>query len=128
MNTDIQALIVWGASIVMVALAMEFTKAFKESKPKFWRTLSIILSAVGTLSVWFGMKHTGNNWLLPLVLGSGWLLQYGIDMFGWKKLFTLVFNGMAKKYGYEKIPNEKQNNTVPQPLNRGKEQQCVDKD
>lgn len=128
MNTDIQTLIVWGASIVMVALAMEFTKAFKESKPMFWRTLSIILSAVGTLSVWFGMKHTGNNWLLPLVLGSGWLLQYGIDMFGWKKLFTLVFNGMAKKYGYEKIPNEKQNNMVPQPLNRGKEQQCVDKD
>ncbi len=103
MSNDKIAIIVWVTSILTVAVAMELTKAFKEKARWFWTSLSVFLSAVGTLSVWFGLEHTGNCFLLPIVLIAGWLAQYVVDMLGVKKVFLWVFNGMAKKYGYEKI-------------------------
>jgi len=101
------ALIVYVASIVVVAVVMELVKATRTRKPAFWWSLSAIISAVCTCSVWFGMPHEGNIWLLPMALIAGYVGQYVLDMYGVKKAFVKAFNAYAQKHGYEKIEEPK---------------------
>jgi len=111
MSNDKIALILFVASIVIVAIIMELIKAARTKKPVFWWSLSGIMSSICTLSVWFGVDHTGKIGLLPLALITGYVGQYVLDMYGVKKVFIKVFNAYATKHGYEKI----------------KEIECVDK-
>ena len=106
MSNDKIALILFVASICIVAVAMELVKSTGTKKPIFWWTLSGIMSAVCTCSVWFGVDHTGNLWLLPLALIAGYAGQYTLDMYGVKKVFVKVFNALAVKHGYEKIEDK----------------------
>ena len=108
MRPDVIALILFLVSMICVATVMELTKAFKTKKPSFWWALSTILSSACTLSVWFGIAHTGKQPLLVLVLIVGYIGQYLIDMYGVKKFVIKVFNALAKKHGYEKIPEQKE--------------------
>ncbi len=103
MEPDKVAVIVWFASIVSIAMVMEFTKAFKSKARGFWYSLSAILSVSATCSVWFGLDHSGNIFLLPLVIFIGWIAQYAIDMYGFKKLADKFAHAWAVKHGYEKI-------------------------
>jgi hypothetical protein len=107
MKPDIIALILFLVSMICVATVMELTKAFKPKKPSFWWLLSAMLSSICTLSVWWGVDHTGKPALLVLVLIVGYIGQYLIDMYGVKKFVIKVFNALAKKHGYEKIQESK---------------------
>jgi len=101
------AIILFITSIVVVATTMELFKLTPEPKTKwYWRVLGAGLSAVCTVSVWFGVAHTGTIYLLPLALIAGYVFQYALDMFGVKKAFLLVAKAYAKKHGYEPIEEE----------------------
>ena len=102
-KTDLIALVLFAVSIVAVATVMELTKTFRTKKPPFWWILSAVLSGVCTLSVWFGVDHTGKPALLVLALIVGYIGQYLVDMYGVKKFAVKAFNAWAKKHGYEKI-------------------------
>ena len=96
------AIILFISSIVVVATTMELFKLTPEPKTKwYWRVLGGLLSAVCTVSVWFGVDHTGTIYLLPLALIAGYVFQYALDMFGVKKLFVLLANAYNKKMGYD---------------------------
>jgi hypothetical protein len=107
MKPDTIALILLFASMGCVATIMELTKAFKQKRPSFWWALSAMLSSVCTLSVWYGVDHTGKPALLVLAIIVGYIGQYLIDMYGVKKFFLKVFNALAKKHGYEKIREDR---------------------
>ena len=62
-----------------------------------------MLSSICTVSVWFGVDHTGKPALLVLALIVGYIGQYLVDMYGVKKFAVKAFNAWAKKHGYEKI-------------------------
>jgi len=102
MMEDKIALILFAVSILVVATAMECLKASRTRKPIFWSVLSALLSAFCTCSVWFGVRHTGNLWLLPLALIAGYTGQYVLDMYGVKKAFVKIASAWAVKHGYEK--------------------------
>jgi len=96
------AIILFIASIIVVATTMELFKLTPERKTKwYWRVLGGLLSAVCTISVWFGVDHTGTIYLLPLALIAGYVFQYALDMFGVKKLFVVLANAYNKKMGYD---------------------------
>ena len=108
MSNNVIAIIVFLVSMLVTASIMELVKATKTKKPIFWWVFSGVLSIICTCSVWFGIDHTGNIWLLPLVLITGYLGQYIIDMkIGVKKVFTWIFNSWATKHGYTKIQEDK---------------------
>ena len=96
------AIILFITSIVVVATTMELFKLTPEPKTKwYWRVLGGLLSAVCTISVWFGVDHTGTIALLPLALIAGYVFQYALDMFGVKKLLVVLANAYNKKMGYD---------------------------
>lgn len=109
MEQDKIAVIVWLVSILTVATAMEIIKTFKKKMPKmFWFVLSIILSVLATCSVWYGLLHSGNSFLLPLVLVTGWIAQFILDMYGLKKLFAKLSKAWAIKNGYIKLEDHEE--------------------
>ena len=103
------ALILFVVGIALVAIVMELLKAYRAKKPSFWWAISGVLSMICTLSVWFGVDHTGKIGLLPLALIAGYVGQYLLDMYGVKKAAIKLFNAYAKKHGYEKIEEEDAN-------------------
>lgn len=104
MEENLFALVMFVVSMLVVAVIMELVKAGKTKLPVYWWILSAVISAVCSLSVWFGTTHDGNLFLLPLVLIVGYTGQYVIDMkLGVKKVLTYVFNAWAKKHGYVQL-------------------------
>ena len=65
---DKTALLLFAASIALVAVIMELVKTYKTKAPWFWWVCSAVISSACTCFVWFGVEHTGNIALLPLFL------------------------------------------------------------
>ncbi len=95
--------VIWLLGCAVVALAMEIIK-LKKLNDRQYNMIGIGLTLVVTTSIWMGLPdHVGNPWILPALYVSGYFIQMGIDMFGFKKLFMIGINLWLKKHGYEKV-------------------------